>query len=89
MSDTIDLALQPTAVAPPPTVQRRQWLDTLRRACRLTRTRIGLAIVAVMVLIAVFGPLVAPNSPTEFVAPPNSARRRPPRSAPTRSAATC
>ena len=72
MSDTIDLALQPTAVAPPPTVQRRQWLDTLRRACRLTRTRIGLAIVAVMVLIAVFGPLVAPNSPTEFVAPPNS-----------------
>ena len=48
MSDTIDLALQPTAAAPPPTVQRRQWLDTLRRACRLTRTRIGLVIQAAL-----------------------------------------
>jgi peptide/nickel transport system permease protein len=29
-------------------------------------------IVALVVAIAVFGPLVAPHSPTEFVAPPNS-----------------
>jgi peptide/nickel transport system permease protein len=38
----------------------------------MTRTRIGVAIVGLMVAIAVFGPLVAPHSPTEFVAVPNS-----------------
>jgi peptide/nickel transport system permease protein len=42
-------------------------------ALRLGRTRIGLAIVAILVLIALAGPLVAPYSPTEFVAAPNSA----------------
>jgi peptide/nickel transport system permease protein len=49
-----------------------QWLWILRQAARLTRTRIGLAIVGLIVAIAVFGPLVAPHSPTEFVAAPNS-----------------
>jgi peptide/nickel transport system permease protein len=49
-----------------------QWLWILRRSTRLGRTRIGLAIVGLIVAIAVFGPLVAPHSPTEFVAAPNS-----------------
>jgi peptide/nickel transport system permease protein len=49
-----------------------QWLWILRRAANLTRTRIGLAIVGFMLAIAIFGPLVAPHSPTEFVAAPNS-----------------
>jgi peptide/nickel transport system permease protein len=49
-----------------------EWLWILRRAASLTRTRIGLAIVGLMVAIALFGPLVAPHSPTEFVAAPNS-----------------
>jgi peptide/nickel transport system permease protein len=53
-------------------LQRRPWLGILRSALRLTRTRIGVGIVMLMVAIAVFGPLVAPHSPTEFVAPPNS-----------------
>ena len=38
----------------------------------MTRTRIGLGIVGLMILIALFGPLIAPHSPTEFVAAPNS-----------------
>ena len=42
-------------------------------ALRLGRTRIGLGIVAVIVVVALAGPLVAPYSPTEFVAAPNSA----------------
>jgi peptide/nickel transport system permease protein len=42
-------------------------------ALRLGRTRIGLAIVAVVVLVALAGPLVAPHSPTEFVGAPNAA----------------
>jgi peptide/nickel transport system permease protein len=53
-------------------LQRRPWLGILRNALRLGRTRIGVAIVALLVAIAVFGPLVAPHSPTEFVAVPNS-----------------
>jgi peptide/nickel transport system permease protein len=48
------------------------WLWILRRASRLARTRIGLAMVGLIVVIAVVGPLVAPHSPTEFVAAPNS-----------------
>jgi peptide/nickel transport system permease protein len=49
-----------------------QWLWILRRSLALTRTKIGLAIVGLMVAIALLGPLVAPHSPTEFVAAPNA-----------------
>lgn len=49
---------------------RIQLLQTLRRAGTLARTRLGLAIVAAVVAIALFGPLLAPHSPTAFVAPP-------------------
>jgi peptide/nickel transport system permease protein len=67
----IDLGLE-APVPPPERLRRRQWLGILRDAAKLTRTRIGLAIVAVVVAIALFGPLLAPHSPTEFVAAPNS-----------------
>jgi peptide/nickel transport system permease protein len=53
-------------------LRRGQWLDILLRATRMTRTRIGLGIVGLIILIALFGPLIAPHSPTEFVAAPNS-----------------
>jgi peptide/nickel transport system permease protein len=53
-------------------MQRRPWLAILRNALRLSRTKIGVAIVAGLVVIAVLGPLAAPHSPTEFVAVPNS-----------------
>jgi peptide/nickel transport system permease protein len=43
-----------------------------RDAFRLKRTQIGFALVALLVAIAVFGPLVAPFTPGEFVGPPNS-----------------
>jgi peptide/nickel transport system permease protein len=70
----VDAGLE-AAVEPVPgaaALQRRPWLGILRNALRLGRTRIGVAIVGVIVVIAVFGPLVAPHSPTEFVAVPNS-----------------
>ena len=54
-------------------LQRRPWLGILRSALRMARTRIGVAIVGLIVLVAVFGPLIAPHTPTEFVAVPNSA----------------
>jgi peptide/nickel transport system permease protein len=71
----VDLSLE-AAVEPvgpgAPVLQRRAWLGILRNALRLARTKIGLAIVGLIVAIAVFGPLVAPHSPTEFIAAPNS-----------------
>jgi peptide/nickel transport system permease protein len=70
---TVDQAVDLVREAPPapPRLERFQWLNILRNAARLTRTRIGLAMVGVIVLIALFGPLVAPHSPTEFIAAPN------------------
>ena len=53
-------------------IQSRPWLGILRNSLRLTRTKIGLVIVGVLVLIAIFGPLIAPHSPTEFIGIPNS-----------------
>jgi peptide/nickel transport system permease protein len=47
-----------------------EWLMMLREAWRMGRTKVGLVIFAVLVLMAIVGPWVAPYSPTEFVAPP-------------------
>jgi peptide/nickel transport system permease protein len=72
MSDqTVERALDMVPEAPAPTFERFQWLGILRNAGRLTRTRIGLALVGLILVIALLGPLVAPHSPTEFVAAPN------------------
>jgi peptide/nickel transport system permease protein len=71
----VDLGLEGAIEGATPleaTLQRHTWLGILRSALRLTRTRIGVGIVAFIVAIAVLGPLVAPHSPTEFVAAPNS-----------------
>lgn len=53
-------------------LQKRPWLGILKRALGMLRTRIGVGIVTLIVLVAVFGPLIAPHSPTEFVGIPNS-----------------
>ncbi|HWT24248.1 MAG TPA: ABC transporter permease [Solirubrobacteraceae bacterium] len=65
-------AVEPVAGAGAPVLQKRPWLGILRNALRLGRTRVGLAIVGLIVAVAVFGPLIAPHSPTEFIAVPNS-----------------
>jgi peptide/nickel transport system permease protein len=65
------LALEPPALIQAAPARARFAL--LADALRLGRTRFGLAIVAVLVLVALAGPLAAPHSPTEFVAVPNSA----------------
>ena len=77
MSDqTVDRALDRVLSEPVPPADAggsRSRFALLADAARLTRTRIGLVIVGIVVLIALGGPLVAPYSPTEFVAIPNSA----------------
>ena len=70
----VDLPVE-GAVEPIPATEKlrgHQWLWILRSAAQLTRTRIGMLIVGLMLAIAIFGPLVAPHSPTEFVAAPNA-----------------
>jgi peptide/nickel transport system permease protein len=70
VDSALDLALrQPAAVELAPARGRFAFVV---EAARLGRTRIGLGIVAVIVLVALAGPLAAPYSPTEFVAAPNS-----------------
>jgi peptide/nickel transport system permease protein len=44
----------------------------LARSLRLWRTRIGAVLVLIVVAIAIFGPLVAPYGPDEFIAKPFS-----------------
>jgi len=46
--------------------------NLIRRSLRLGRTRVGLALVGVLVLIAVLGPLIAPHASDEFVGKPFS-----------------
>jgi peptide/nickel transport system permease protein len=56
---------------------RSWWRVAIKDSWRYGRTRVGLAITALIVLLAVFGPLLAPHSPTQLVgtsfAPPSSA----------------
>jgi peptide/nickel transport system permease protein len=66
----LEAAVEPVGGAA--ALQRRPWLGILRNSLRLGRTKVGLAIVAVLIAIAIFGPLIAPHSPTEFVAAPNA-----------------
>jgi peptide/nickel transport system permease protein len=70
----VDLSLEAAVepVGPGGVVGGRPWLAILRNSLRLTRTKIGLVIVTLLVLIAVVGPWFAPYSPTEFVGAPNS-----------------
>jgi peptide/nickel transport system permease protein len=62
----------PSVSAPPSRLRKRQWLATLAIASRMGRTRIGLTLVILLVLIALVGPVFAPHGPTEFVGIPNS-----------------
>ncbi len=50
--------------------RRREWVQTVIDAWNLRRTKIGFGIFLAVLAIALFGPLVAPYSPTEFVGPP-------------------
>jgi peptide/nickel transport system permease protein len=61
-----------TAAAAPPAMRNRQWASLLRATLHQWRGRIGLVIVIILVAVALLGPLIAPHSPTAFVAAPNS-----------------
>lgn len=54
------------------TKERRRSRSPYVRAFRQTRARVGAGILAVVILIALFGPLVAPHNPTAIVGIPIS-----------------
>jgi len=56
-------------LTPPPGVR---GASLLRRSLRLWRTRIGVALVGMLVLLAIIGPYVAPYGPSAPVGAPNS-----------------
>ena len=64
-----------TVVAPPveaikaPTLQRPLVL-LVRRAWRIGRTKVGVALALLLVATALIGPFFAPYSPSEFAGPP-------------------
>jgi peptide/nickel transport system permease protein len=54
------------AIAVPVGRPQRPVILLLRRAWRLTRTKVGVALVLLLIGIALFGPFLAPYSPDEF-----------------------
>jgi peptide/nickel transport system permease protein len=60
------------ADGPATTTRRRPVVSPLLESWRYGRTKLGLALTAVMVLVALVGPLVAPHSASEIVVPPFS-----------------
>ena len=70
MSTISDAGVTPE---PEATVSRRPAGAMMRTALRLWRTRIGVALVVLLVLVAIVGPAIAPHGPSEyFGVPPNS-----------------
>jgi peptide/nickel transport system permease protein len=53
-----------------PALARTRTAGVLRRSLRLWRTRIGVAVTLLLIAIAIFGPMVAPHSPDQFVGTP-------------------
>ena len=72
MSDELVVNDSELVEAPVVHADRRhsEWLMTIREAWRMRRTKIGVAIFAFIVVLAIAGPWIAPYSPTQFVAPP-------------------
>jgi peptide/nickel transport system permease protein len=69
VSQVSDVAVPDAEVPPPPPVR---GTSLLRRSLRLWRTRIGVALVGALVLLAIIGPYVAPYGPSTPVGVPNA-----------------
>ena len=59
---------------PSPIAAPRPLVLVLRRAWRLGRTKFGVALVLLLIVLALVGPYVTPHSPTEFVDAPYAHR---------------
>ena len=59
--------LNPLVTNEPPLVQPRRATGVLRQALTLGRTRVGVALLIIVGGIAVFGPLLAPHGPQDYL----------------------
>jgi peptide/nickel transport system permease protein len=66
------MSVTATPVDASPPLQRRPLVVLARRAWRQGRTKMGVALVVVVVGVALVGPYFAPYSPTDFVSAPYS-----------------
>ncbi len=64
--------LNPLVSNEPPLVQSRRPTGVVVGALGLGRTRIGLGLVVIIAAIAIFGPLIAPHGPADFIGLPNA-----------------
>jgi peptide/nickel transport system permease protein len=72
MTESVAPTPVPVDVAAP--LQRRPLVLLARRAWRQGRTKVGAAIVLLLVGVTVLGPVFAPHEPTEFVGAPFATR---------------
>ncbi len=56
----------------PPLIQSKRPAGVILGALGLGRTRIGLGLVLIIAAIAIFGPLIAPHGPADFIGLPNT-----------------
>ncbi len=56
----------------PPLIQSKRPTGVILGALGLGRTRIGLGLVLIIAAIAIFGPLIAPHGPADFIGLPNT-----------------
>jgi len=56
----------------PPLIQSKRPTGVILGALGLGRTRIGLGLVLMIAAIAIFGPLIAPHGPADFIGLPNT-----------------
>jgi ABC-type dipeptide/oligopeptide/nickel transport system permease subunit len=69
--------LTPIAISRPVAPPRSLWRDALRHLLRNHSAQIGLFILSVLLLVAIFAPVIATHDPIEF-RDPNNLRRTPP-----------
>jgi peptide/nickel transport system permease protein len=56
----------------PPLIQSKRPTGVILGALGLGRTRIGLGLVLIIAAVAIFGPLIAPHGPADFIGLPNT-----------------
>jgi ABC-type dipeptide/oligopeptide/nickel transport system permease subunit len=77
--ETVELKPRPIAKAAAPETTRRAglWRDALRHLLHNRSAQIGLIMLGLLLLVAIFAPLIAPYDPIEFRDPNNQVRTPP------------
>jgi peptide/nickel transport system permease protein len=72
----VEAALAPVGGATAPVAHRAEWRRLMRETLRKRRTQIGLLCTSVILVIAIFGPLMSSTSPTALIGTPYGGRAK-------------